>query len=135
VETYTELCVGSIRRPPRDDALGMGRAPYGTCDPHTWLATQVDHTPRHLLTWFVRRGRLAVTFEETRAQLGRETQRQWSDIALARMTPVVLGLCLIVTVLADRLSARPALPVKISPGLLLCTAGEYDAVELLHTTP
>ena len=35
---------------------------------------------------------------------GLETQRQWSDKAIARTTPVVLGLVSIVTLLAWRLS-------------------------------
>ena len=33
-----------------------------------------------------------VTFEESRRHLGVETQRQWSDLAIARTTPVLLGL-------------------------------------------
>jgi hypothetical protein len=76
------------------------------------LSTQVDQTPLHILTWFVRRWRMEVTFEETRAHLGMETQRPWSDRAIARTTPVVLGLFSIVAVLADRLSKRQALPVR-----------------------
>jgi hypothetical protein len=38
-----------------------------------------------------------VTFEETRAHLSLETQRQWSDLAIARTTPVLLGLVMVVT--------------------------------------
>ena len=34
---------------------------------------------------------MEVTFEEARAHLGIETQRQWSDLAIARTTPVLLG--------------------------------------------
>ena len=33
-----------------------------------------------------------VTFKETRAHLGIETQRQWSDLAIARTTPCLFGL-------------------------------------------
>ena len=47
-----------------------------------------------------------VTFQETRAHLGVETQRQWSDKAVARTTPCLLALFSIVTLLATRLSAR-----------------------------
>ena len=56
-----------------------------------------------ILTWFVRRWRMEVTFEEARAHLGMETQRQWSDVAIARTTPVLLGLFSIVALMADRL--------------------------------
>ena len=33
-----------------------------------------------------------VTFEEARAHLGVETQRQWSDLSIARSTPCLFGL-------------------------------------------
>ena len=56
-----------------------------------------------MLTWFVRRWRMEVTFEESRAHLGIETQRQWSDLAIARSTPVLFGLFSLVTLLADAL--------------------------------
>lgn len=52
---------------------------------------------REMLGWFVRRWAVEVTFEEARAHLGMETQRQWSDKAIARTTPAVLALFSIVT--------------------------------------
>jgi hypothetical protein len=51
---------------------------------------------RDILTWFVSRWQVEVTFEEVRAHLGVETQRQWSDKAILRTTPVLLGLYSIV---------------------------------------
>ncbi|HKM81647.1 MAG TPA: hypothetical protein VJY15_11870, partial [Candidatus Acidoferrum sp.] len=45
-----------------------------------------------------------VTFAEVRAHLGVETQRQWSDKAILRTTPVLLGLFSIVTLWAHDLS-------------------------------
>ena len=44
------------------------------------------------------RGRL---FEELRAHLGMETQRQWSERAIARTTPALFGLFSVVTLAAD----------------------------------
>lgn len=41
---------------------------------------------------FVRRWQVEVTFAEMRAHLGMETQRQWSDNAIARTMPVLFGL-------------------------------------------
>ena len=38
------------------------------------------------------RWQLEVTFQEARTHLGMETQGQWSDLAIARTTPVLLGL-------------------------------------------
>ena len=56
--------------------------------------------------WFVRRWQVEVTFHETRTHLGIETQRQWSDKAIARTTPCLLALFSIVTLLANHLPAR-----------------------------
>jgi hypothetical protein len=44
------------------------------------------------------------SFEEVRAHLGVETQRQWSDKAILRTTPILLGLFSIVTLWAHDLS-------------------------------
>jgi hypothetical protein len=58
----------------------------------------------HILAWVVRRWSVEVTFEEARAHLGLETQRQWSDQAIARSTPSRLARCSLVTILALKLS-------------------------------
>jgi hypothetical protein len=44
-----------------------------------------------------------VTFQETRAHLGVETQRQWSDKAIERTTPCLLGLFSLVALLAAQM--------------------------------
>ena len=79
------------------------RDPRGRFDPQALLCTTPDHSPEQILRWFVQRWQLEVTFEETRAHLGVETQRQWSDRAIARTTPCLLGLFSLVTLLAARL--------------------------------
>ena len=38
-----------------------------------------------ILEWFTRRWQIEVTFEEVRKHLGLETQRQWSDLAIAQI--------------------------------------------------
>src|ERR1044072_7810767 len=50
---------------------------------------------------------MEVTFEEERAHLGVETQRQWSDPAIARTTPVLLGLFSLITLWAHDLAPNP----------------------------
>jgi hypothetical protein len=40
----------------------------------------------------MKRWSLEATFEESRAHLGIETQRQWSDQAIERTTPLLFGL-------------------------------------------
>ena len=60
----------------------------------------------------VQRWQLEVTFEEARRHLGMQTQRQWSALAIARTTPVLLGLYSLVTLLATQLVQRGALPIR-----------------------
>ncbi len=57
-----------------------------------------------MLGGFVSCWRVETTFQEARAHLGVETQRQWSDIAILRTTPARLGLYLLITVWADELA-------------------------------
>jgi len=54
-----------------------------------------------MLAWFIRRWSIEVTFAEVRRHLGVETQRQWTDCAIARTTPMLLGLFSLVTLFAD----------------------------------
>ena len=68
------------------------RDPQGTFDPQALLCTDPLADPTQILEWFVLRWQLEVTFQEVRTHLGVETQRQWSDLAIARTTPILLGL-------------------------------------------
>ena len=70
------------------------------------LCTQLDQHPQQILQWFLWRWQVEVTFQEVRTHLGVETQRQWSDLAITRTTPVLLGLFSIVTLLAHCLVAH-----------------------------
>jgi Archaeal putative transposase ISC1217 len=80
------------------------RDPKGELEPQAFLATDLNANPRDILAWFVSRWQVEVMFAEVRAHLGVETQRQWSDKAILRTTPVLLGLFSIVTLLANDLS-------------------------------
>ena len=66
------------------------RDPTGELETHAFLATDLDVTPQDMLQWFVLRWQIEVTF--ARAHLGMESQRQWSDRAILRTTPALLGL-------------------------------------------
>ncbi len=81
-------------------------------EPQALLSTNLKHTPRQILTWFIRRWRLEVTFEEARAHLGIEPQRQWNDLAIARTRPVLFGLFSLVTLMAHALIKTEAQPVR-----------------------
>lgn len=80
------------------------RDPQQRFAPQALLCTDLHRAPEQILGWFVQRWQLEVTFQETRAHLGVETQRQWSDLAIARTTPCLLALFSLVTLLAARLS-------------------------------
>jgi hypothetical protein len=113
VEIYTETCVWyKSGFHPVLIRWVLVRDPQGQDEPQAFLSTWVDHTPAQILSWFVRRWRMEVTFEETRAHLGMETQRQWSDLAIARTTPVLLGLFSVVALMADRLIKRQVIAVR-----------------------
>src|SRR3954471_21391756 len=82
------------------------RDPSHRFDPQALLCTDVDEDPVQIVRWFVQRWQVEVTFREVRDHLGVETQRQWSDKAIARTTPCLLGLFSIVTLLTMRLDPR-----------------------------
>ena len=93
------------------------RDPRHRFDPQALLCTDPARDPLQIVRWFVRRWRVEVTFREVRDHLGVETQRQWSDRAVARTTPCLLALFSIVTLLAARLDSRARSAV--------CTAAWY----------
>ena len=82
------------------------RDPENRFTPQALLCTDLARAPAQIVSWFVRRWSVEVTFQEARAHLGVETQRRWSDKAIARTTPCLLALFSIVTLLANRLPAR-----------------------------
>jgi hypothetical protein len=69
-------------------------------------------TPERIVEVFVLRWNVEVTFEESRRHLGVETQRQWSDLAIARTTPALMGLFSLVCLMASRLVENGTLPVR-----------------------
>jgi hypothetical protein len=82
------------------------RDPSGEKEPQAFLCTDQKAAPADILRWFVRRWRTETTFEEARRHLGMETQRQWSDLAILRTTPALLGLFSLVTLWASQLAAE-----------------------------
>lgn len=76
--------------------------PTGEIDTQAFFTTDLTMTPARVVELFVWRWSLEVTFEETRRHLGVETQRQWSALAIARTTPVLLALYSIVCLMVYR---------------------------------
>lgn len=88
------------------------RDPKGKFKTQALLCTNLTVSPSQIVKWFVLRWQLEVTFREVRVHLGVETQRQWSDLAIARTTPALLGLFSLVTVLAHQRARRNRLPMR-----------------------
>jgi hypothetical protein len=88
------------------------RDPLGELDPCALLCTAQAITPEYIVSWFVPRWRVEVTFEEARAHLGLETQRQWSDLAIARTTPALLDLFSWITLVAHLVQLDQPIPVR-----------------------
>ena len=76
------------------------RDPTGIRKPQAFLCTDLDAPPASILGWFVYRWSTETTFQEIPEHLGAETQRQWSDLAITRTTPALLGLFSLITLWA-----------------------------------
>lgn len=88
------------------------RDPQRKLEPQAFLCTDEAAEPEQILAWFIRRWQIEVTFEEARAHLGMETQRQWSDRAIACTTPVILALYSIVALTAKQLVPQERLMTR-----------------------
>jgi hypothetical protein len=84
------------------------RDPQGVFKPQALLCTDLDADPKKIVSWFVMRWQLEVTFQEMRRHLGFETQRQWTELAIRRTTPALLGLFSLTTVFAHDRMAQAA---------------------------
>src|SRR3954464_15286840 len=90
----------------------LTRDPAGRAETRVFVCSDPQRSASEILTWYAMRWAGEVTFEEARRHLGVETQRQWSDLAIQRTTPLLLGLFSLVTLWAGELAARTSkLPV------------------------
>lgn len=87
------------------------RYPDGRRGPEAFLCTEPTVPPRTVLEWFNRRWSMETTYQESRARIGIATQRQWTDPAIFRTTPLLFGLYSLITLYvhqhADRLALSP----------------------------
>ena len=68
-----------------------------------FFSTRPSDQASDMVACFIKRWSIETTFEESRAHLGFETQRQWSDLAIERTTPCLLSLYSLVALLAHDL--------------------------------
>src|SRR3954451_17771668 len=90
------------------------RDPQQQFRPQALLSTNLEVAPQQAIQWFVLRWQLETTYAEVRAKLGVESQRQWSDLAIARTTPCLLALFSLITLLANDLHQRGKLSLRSS---------------------
>ena len=88
------------------------RDPQSKLKDEVFFCTDPSLCPLQILKWVVMRWSVEVTFEEARAHLGLETQRQWSDLAVERTTPCLLALFSIVTLMTLHLCQDKAIPIQ-----------------------
>ena len=89
----------------------LTRDPLGKRPPKAIFSTDPTQTAEQLVKDFMKRWSLEVTFEEGRAHLGIETQRQWSDRAIERSTPLLFGLYSLVTLFGRALHPDGQIPI------------------------
>lgn len=88
------------------------RDPQGTFEPQALLCTDQGADAVQILAWFVKRWPREVTVHEVRTHLGVETQRHWSDLAIVRTTPALLGLFSLVTLFAQQVLDEQPFPLR-----------------------
>jgi hypothetical protein len=84
----------------------LTRDPAGRAETRVFVCSDPKQSALQILTWYAMRWAVEPTFQEARRHLGFETQRQWSDLAIHRTTPLLLGLFSLVTLWAADQAAR-----------------------------
>ena len=90
----------------------LTRDPEGKHEPKAYFSTNQAQGAAEIVEDFVKRWPIEVTYEESRAHLGVETLRQWSDLAIERSTPALLGLYSLVTLLGHALHPDGTIPIR-----------------------
>jgi hypothetical protein len=90
----------------------LSRDPKGERDARAYFSIDQQQSGLDILLDFMKRWPAEVTFEETHAHLGMQTQRQWSDLAIERTTPCLLGLYSLVALMGQKLFPKGDIPYK-----------------------
>jgi hypothetical protein len=90
------------------------RDPAGKLPTRAYFSTDLEQSAPTIVADVVKRWSIEVTFEESRAHLGVETQRQWNDLAIERTTPALFGLFSLVVLLGQALYPHGQQPLPQS---------------------
>ena len=110
----------------------LTRDPSGKHPTKAIFSTDPTQTAEQIVSDFMKRWSLEVTFEEGRAHLGIETQRQWSDQAIERSTPLLFGLYSLVTLFGQTLHPDGQIPVAQAAWYRKHTATFRDVLALVR---
>ena len=97
--------------PPVTLRIVLVKTPDGKNSAETFFSTDITLELVQIINWFILRWNIEVTFAETRMHLGVETQRQWSDKAIHRTTPLLMALYSLLTLIALEMNKKKALVV------------------------
>ncbi len=124
----------STGTPPLAIRWVLIRDPAGIYPTRAFFSTDPFLTPSTIIAGFVARWSLEVTYEESRAHLGIETQRQWSDLAIERTTPALFGLFSLVVLMAHALCPDGNLPCQQAAWYPKHNATFHDLLHLVRKT-
>jgi DDE superfamily endonuclease len=110
----------------------LTRDPSGKRPPKAIFSTDPALSAEEIIRNFMKRWSLEVTFEEGRAHLGIETQRQWSDRAIERSTPLLFGLYSLVALFGHALRPDGQFPVAQVAWYRKSTATFHDVLALIR---
>jgi len=118
--------------PPLTIRWVLVRDPHGQRPLRAFFSTDPAQAAPSIIADFVNRWPLEVTFEEVRTHLGVETQRQWSDLAIERTTPALLGLFSLIVLLAQALYPTGVLPLAQAAWYPKSHATFHDVLALVR---
>ncbi len=121
-------------KPPLPIRWVIVRDPKKIFKTQALLCTDITVSPEQIIEWFVRRWQVEVTFHEVRTHLGVETQRQWADLSILRITPALLGLFSVVTLLANLHAQKQKLPVHQTAWYIKKLPTFSDALSIVKQT-
>jgi len=121
-------------KPPLPIRWVLIRDPRQVFKTQALLCTDLNVSAEQIVSWFVRRWPIEVTFHEVRTHLGVETQRQWADLSILRITPALLGLFSIVALLANLHAQKQPLPIQQTAWYVKKLPTFSDALSIVRQT-
>jgi hypothetical protein len=99
-------------QPPLPIRWVISRDTTGKGEVRMYFSTDQHQTGLSIILDFINRWSIEVTFEESRAHMGIESQRQWSDLATPRSTPCLFGLYSVVALVGYVLHPTGDIPFQ-----------------------